>query len=152
MLFEAQLLFSLPTSIGASAAVLAPAFNLLLLAALLALLYFIFQTNLGRNILGLIGGATLINLFFMPSSREQRYDSHRYHSVFDSPPSTPFFRNSHGHQHPSYHPYYHDNRQHGHGSQGYDFSNRDNRQHGHGSQGYDFSNHSTPSQRIHGHF
>ncbi|NBX84553.1 MAG: hypothetical protein EBQ95_02960 [Gammaproteobacteria bacterium] len=134
MLFEAQLLFSLPATIGASSAILAPFFNLLLLAALLALLYFIFQTNLGRNILGLIGGATLINLFFMPSSREQRYDSHRYHSVFDSPPPTPSFRNTHVHQHPAYYP------------------NQDNRQHGHSSQGYDSSNHSKPSQRVHGHY
>ena len=133
MLFEAELLFSLPTTIGASAAVLAPFFNLLLIAALLALLYFIFQTNLGRNILGLIGGAALINLFFMPSSREQRYESQRYHSVFDSPPSTPFFRNMHGHQDTPYHHY------------------RDHRQHGHGSQGYDDPIYSRPSNRMHGH-
>jgi hypothetical protein len=77
MLFEAQLLFSYPTTIAASSAVLAPFFNLLLIAALLALLYFIFQTNLGRNMLGLIGGASLIDTFFMPQ-RVSNYPVHHH--------------------------------------------------------------------------
>lgn len=96
MLFEAQLLFHLPLAVAVYSPILAPFLSLILMAAFIGLLYLTFQTHVGRNVLGLIGGAALVDLLF-PSEYSIRYHPPARHSRFHTHSRSIFEPPIHGH-------------------------------------------------------
>lgn len=102
MLFEAQLLFQLPLTLAMYSPVLAPFFSLFLIAAFIGIIYLMFQTHVGRNILGLMGGAALINFFLSDPYREQRRNHTGYYAHLD--PHTPSYPSSYQNIH-THHPH-----------------------------------------------
>lgn len=148
MLFEAQLLFHLPLAVAVYSPILAPFLSLILMAAFIGLLYLTFQTHVGRNVLGLIGGVALVDLLF-PCEYSIKHHPPR-HSRFHTHSRSIFEPPIHGH---GYQPTPN------HGIHGYGYQPAPNHGiHGHGYQpapnhgihGHDYQPSSTP--QIHGHF